>query len=159
MSVFAVRASLVQTLDDALAYFSYDVQVELATTERTSVLTEEALQVPGVEAAEPWRFASTAGRRATPAEGQAVIPFGLPPDAKSVRRRCRRDAGWCRRTAMRSWPRPTSATNDPDLAVGDTVTLRIDGKDTAWTLVGIAQSPIPAALPLCAGARPGAGDG
>jgi putative ABC transport system permease protein len=29
----------------------------------------------------------------------------------------------------------------PDLRVGDELTLRIDGKDTAWTLVGIAQSP------------------
>jgi hypothetical protein len=55
------NARLVRRVDenDSLAYFSYDVQVELATTERTSVLTGEALQVPGVEAAEPWRFAST----------------------------------------------------------------------------------------------------
>ena len=63
MSVFAVRASLVKTLDDTLAYFAYDVQVELATTERTSVLVDEAMAVPGVVAAEPWRFASTRGRR------------------------------------------------------------------------------------------------
>ena len=33
--------------------------------------------------------------------------------------------------------------DNPGLAVGDEVTLRIDGRDTAWTLVGIAQSPTP----------------
>lgn len=31
--------------------------------------------------------------------------------------------------------------DEPDLRVGDDVTLRIDGQDTTWTLVGIVESP------------------
>jgi putative ABC transport system permease protein len=31
--------------------------------------------------------------------------------------------------------------DEPDLAIGDTVTLRVNGRDAAWTLVGIVESP------------------
>ena len=59
MAVFTVRASLYQTLDDALAYFDYDVQVELAGSARADLLETEAARVPGVVAAEAWRFATS----------------------------------------------------------------------------------------------------
>src|SRR3712207_7869259 len=31
--------------------------------------------------------------------------------------------------------------DEPDLRVGDTVTLKIDGQPTEWTLVGFVESP------------------
>ena len=141
MSVFSVRASLVQTLDDSLAYFAYDVQVELATTERTSVLTQEALAVPGVEAAEPWRFAGTQFVHAGAAEGQSVVAFGLPPGARSVRPTMQEGRWLVPEDGNAIVATANIRDEEPNLAVGDTITLRIDGKDTDWTLVGIAQSP------------------
>ena len=141
VSVFAVRASLVKTLDDTLAYFAYDVQVELATTERTSVLVDEAMAVPGVVAAEPWRFASTGVVDASGTEGRQVIAFGLPPNARTVRPTVQ-EGRWLLPSDGNALVATANVRDDqPDLAVGDTVTLRIDGKDTAWTLVGIVQSP------------------
>ena len=141
MSVFAVRASLVKTLDDTLAYFAYDVQVELATTERTSVLVDEAMQVPGVTAAEPWRFASTQVVDASGVEGRSTVAFGLPPNARTVRPTLQ-EGRWLLPDDGNAIVATANIREDePDLAVGDTVTLRIDGKDTAWTLVGIVQSP------------------
>lgn len=141
MSVFAVRASLVKTLDDTLAYFAYDVQVELATTERTSVLVNEATAVPGVEAAEPWRFASTAVVDASGTEGPQVIAFGLPANAQTVRPVVQ-EGRWLVPQDGNALVATANVRDDnPDLRVGDAVTLRIDGKDTTWTLVGIVQSP------------------
>ena len=140
MSVFAVRASLVKTLDDTLAYFAYDVQVELATTERTSVLVDEAMAVPGVMAAEPWRFAST-GIVNDGVEGRSVVAFGLPPNAQTVRPTIQ-EGRWLLPDDGNAIVATANVRDDePDLAVGDTMTLRIDGKDTTWTLVGIVQSP------------------
>ena len=141
MSVFSVRASLVKTLDDTLAYFAYDVQVELATTERTSVLVNEAMAVPGVVAAEPWRFASTGVVDAGGTEGPQVVAFGLPPNAQTVRPVVQ-EGRWLLPDDGNALVATANVRDDnPDLAVGDTVTLRIDGKDTAWTLVGFVQSP------------------
>ncbi len=141
MSVFAVRASLVKTLDDTLAYFAYDVQVELATTERTNVLVNEAMAVPGVVAAEPWRFASTGVVDAGGTEGPQVIAFGLPANAQTVRPTVQ-EGRWLVPDDGNALVATANVRDDnPDLDVGDAVTLRIDGKDTTWTLVGIVQSP------------------
>ncbi|HEY8169017.1 MAG TPA: FtsX-like permease family protein [Candidatus Limnocylindrales bacterium] len=141
MSVFSVRASLVQTLEDALAYFAYDVQVELATTERTSVLTDAALAVPGVVAAEPWRFAGTQVVHDGAATGQSVFAFGLPPEARSVRPTMQEGRWLVPEDGNALVATANIREEEPDLAVGDELVLRIDGKDTTWTLVGIAQSP------------------
>ena len=141
MSVFSVRASLEKTLDDLLRYFAYDVQVELATSERAALLTTETLRVPGVTAAEPWRFASTTFIRSDGSEGRGAFAFGLPADAKTVRPTIQ-EGRWLLPEDGNALVATANLRDDePDLRVGDQVTLRIDGKDTTWTLVGIAASP------------------
>jgi putative ABC transport system permease protein len=142
MSVFSVRASLMRTVEDVLAYFAYDVQVELGSTERTSVLVAEAERVPGVVAAEPWRFASTQVVSTSGAQGRATFAFGLPPNAQSVRPTIL-EGRWLLPDDGNAIVATSNIRDDePDVAVGDEITLRIDGRNTTWTLVGIAQSPM-----------------
>jgi len=141
MSVFAVRASLQLTLDDALRYFNYDVQVELATTERDDVLVREALRVPGVSIAEPWRFASTQIVRDDGREGRTTFAFGLPPNAQTVRPTIQ-EGRWLLPEDGRAIAATANLRDDePDLRVGDEITLRIDGQDGRWVLVGFVESP------------------
>jgi len=141
MAVFTVRASLYQTLDDALAYFDYDVQVELAAPARAGFLVAEAERVPGVEAAEAWRFATTQRIRADGAESRSFITFGLPPDTTMVRPKLQ-EGRWLLPGDGNALVATANVREDePDLAIGDTVTLRVNGRDAAWTLVGIVESP------------------
>ena len=141
MSVFSVRASLQRTLDDALRYFNYDVQVELATTERDDLLVREALRVPGVEAAEPWRFASTQIVTDDGAEGRTIFAFGLPPNAQTVRPTVQ-EGRWLLPEDGRAIVATANLRDDePDLRVGGEVVLRIDGQDGRWVLVGFVESP------------------
>jgi putative ABC transport system permease protein len=133
MSVFSVRSSLQQTLDDTLAYFAYDVQVELPVAERVEVL--------GVAAAEPWQFATVQRVRDDGAEGRTILTFGLPPNPRSVRPRIQ-EGRWLDPADGNAVVATANLLEDePDLRVGDAVTLRIDGQDTTWTLVGIVASP------------------
>lgn len=141
MSVFSVRASLQRTLDDALRYFNYDVQVELATTERDDLLVREALRVPGVEAAEPWRFASTQIVHGDRSEGRTIFAFGLPPNARTVRPTVQ-EGRWLLPEDGRAIVATVNLRDDePDLRVGEEITLRIDGQDGRWVLVGFVESP------------------
>jgi putative ABC transport system permease protein len=141
MAVFSVRASLEKTLDDTLRYFAYDVQVELTTTERAQLLTDEARRVPGVTAAEPWRFAATTIVHDDGSEGRASFAFGLPPDAKTVRPTIQ-EGRWLLPDDGNALVATSNLRDDePDLQVGDDVTLKIDGQDTHWTLVGFVESP------------------
>ena len=74
-------------------------------------------------------------------EGPQVVAFGLPPNAQTVRPVVQ-EGRWLLPDDGNALVATANVRDDnPDLAVGDTVTLRIDGKDTAWTLVGIVQSP------------------
>ena len=141
MAVFTVRASLYQTLDDALAYFDYDVQVELAGSARADLLETEALRVPGVTAAEAWRFASSQRIRADGVESRSFITFGLPPATTMVRPKLQ-EGRWLVPADGNALVATANVRDDePDLRVGDTLTLRVNGRDATWTLVGIVESP------------------
>ena len=141
MSVFSVRSSLQLTLEDTLRYFAYDVQVELAGPERVDHLVETTLAVPGVAAAEPWQFATVQRIRADGTEGRSVFAFGLPPDARSVRPAVQEGRWLVAEDGNALVATANLLEDEPDLHVGDEVTLRIDGQDTSWTLVGIVESP------------------
>jgi putative ABC transport system permease protein len=141
MSVFSVRASLQGTLDATLRYFAYDVQVELSKPAREDALTRETLAVPGVTAAEPWQFATVQRIRPDGSEGRSVITFGLPPDARSVRPTVQSGRWLVPKDGNAVVATANLLEDEPDLRVGDPVTLRIDGQDSTWTLVGIVESP------------------
>ena len=141
MTVFTVRDSLYSTLDDTVRYFNYDVQIELTESARAATVTAEALKVPGVVVAEPWRFSSGQRIRPDGTESPARVMFGLPPDATTVRP-VLVEGRWL----LPGEGNALVATNnlfgdEPDLGVGDELTLRIQGRDTTWTLVGIVESP------------------
>jgi putative ABC transport system permease protein len=141
MAVFSVRASLYRTLDDALAYFDYDVQVELAGSARASLLETEAARVPGVTAAEAWRFASTQRIRGDGSESRSFVTFGLPPATTMVRPRLQ-EGRWLLPADGNALVATANVREDePDLRIGDALTLRVNGRDATWTLVGIVESP------------------
>jgi putative ABC transport system permease protein len=141
MSVFTVRDSLYATLEETVRYFDYDVQVELAEPARAATVTAEALQVPGVVVAEPWRFASAQRVRPDGSESASRVTFGLPPGATTVRPVVM-EGRWLLPGEGNALVATANLLGDEaDLRVGDAVTLRIQGRDTVWTLVGIVQSP------------------
>ena len=91
MTVFTVRDSLYATLDDTVRYFNYDVQVELTEPARAATVVDEALAVPGVTVAEPWRFAE---RAADPARRvREPRPGHVRPAGRRHHGPARRDGG------------------------------------------------------------------
>jgi putative ABC transport system permease protein len=141
MAVFTVRASLYRTLDDALAYFDYDVQVELAAPARADLLEREAMRVPGVVSAEAWRFATTQRIRSDGSESRSFITFGLPTTTTMVRPKIQ-EGRWLLPDDGNALVATANVRSDePDLRVGDRLTMRVNGRDATWTLVGIVESP------------------
>ena len=64
IGVFSVRDSLLLTLDNMFQYVDYDAFLVFQSEHRIDQIEREALSVPGVAAAEGWRFDS--GRRMRP---------------------------------------------------------------------------------------------
>ncbi len=141
MTIFNVRGSLYATLGDTTRYFDYDVQVQLAEPVRATTVVAEALRVPGTTAAEPWRFASAIRQRPDGSEGLSMVMFGLPQDSRTVSP-ILQEGRWLLPGEGNALVATSNIRrDDPDVRVGDTLTLRIAGDDSRWTLVGIVQSP------------------
>ncbi len=141
MTVFTVRDSLYGTLADTVRYFNYEAEIALTEPARAETVVEEALAVPGVTVAEPWRFASSQRVRPDGTTSPARTTFGLPDDATTVRPTVM-EGRWLLPGEGNALVATANLLGDePDLQVGDDVTLKIAGRETTWTLVGLVQSP------------------
>jgi putative ABC transport system permease protein len=141
MSVFTLRASLVGTINETLDYFRYDVQVGLSQPARTPILVKTAEQVPGVVAAEPWTFANAQRVRPDDSTGGSLIVFGLPDGAQTVRPKVEEGRFLLPGDGNALVVTRNFHDDEPDVRIGDEVTLRTEGRDATFTLVGIVQSP------------------
>ena len=141
MSVFTLRASLGGTVDETLAYFNYDVQVQLTEPTRTNVLVRTAEQVPGVVAAEPWTFASAQRVRPDDSTSGNQIVFGLPDGATTVRPVVEEGRFLVPGDGNALVVTRNFLDDETDVKVGDRITLRSKSREAEFTLVGIVQSP------------------
>ena len=138
MGVLSVRASTLKTVDDIGAFWVYDAQVFFGQPEPGADLEREAKRVAGVTEVETRLNASASLKRADGSENQGILAIGLPPDSRFVNPTI--SAG--------RWLEPGDndgivinadvLKDQPNLGVGDTVRLKIRGKEDDWTIVGIA---------------------
>ena len=130
MSVFTLRASLLGTVEETLAYFNYDVQVQLQQPTRTAVLVRTAEQVPGVVAAEPWTFASAQRVRDDDTTSGNLIVFGLPDGATTVRPVLEEGRFLTEGDGNALVVTRNFLDDEPDVRIGDRITLAVRGPRT-----------------------------
>jgi len=144
IGVFSTRESMVGIVEDMLELYSYDVQVSFAEPVPCERIEAEAEQVEGIVRVEGWIVTAADRVRGDGSMGTALTLFGPPPDQQTV------DA-----TLLEGrWLTPDEgnavvlsqgyAQAEPDLSVGDELTLAIGGHDSSWHVVGIYLAPDPA---------------
>ena len=144
IAVFSVRASLLTTLDQSTTYLNYDISVDFDGTYDAQSIEREAMDVPGVVAAETWGAGNA--RRVHP-DGSQGSSFNLdaPPAGTSLVRPTILEGRWLRPDDQRAIVLDTDVLKtEPDLRVGDDIVLRIQRDDTTWRVVGIAQTTLSA---------------
>ncbi len=137
ISVFNVRVSLFRYVEQVGNYFLADVTLDFDQSYRINKVASYALQVPGVVAVEGWTYANAeilypdgsvadnVNILAPPADTQLVQPLmvegrWLQPDDK--RKLVISEGIW---------------DYYPNLHSGDTLNLRINGREETWQVVGI----------------------
>lgn len=140
IAVTTVQASLNATLDDALNYWQYDIDADLTQSHRIDQLVREAKQVPGVVDAESWGGSSV--RRVRGAKRESDNYSMLAPNAATKMLKPYVLAGrWLLPDDENAVVLNTEVTkNEPDIQVGDEITLKLDNKDTTWRVVGIVRA-------------------
>ncbi len=139
VAVFAVRASLLLTLEDALQYWQYDVGVVFSRPYRVEDIERQVLAVPGVAKAESWGYHGVRRVRDDGSESENLVMVAPPADTQLLRPQV-----WRGRWLL---PEDESALvvntdllrAEPDIRVGSQITLTLDGRQTSWTVVGIIR--------------------
>jgi putative ABC transport system permease protein len=139
IAVLSVHASLLTTLDDALTYWNYDIEVDFAHSHRIPKIEREAMSVPGVVDAESWT--GNTARRVRP-DGHEGANFSIIAP--------RADTNLIQPKILEGrWLQPDDENaivvntyvlkEEPDIKVGDEIVLKIETRETRWRVVGIVK--------------------
>jgi putative ABC transport system permease protein len=139
VGVFSVRESLLLTLDDALKYFNYDVGISFNRSFRIDQIEREALQIPGVIAAESWGFNSTRRLRPDDTESDNLVIIAPPAETKMLAPTII-EGRWLLPGDESAVVLNTNTTRlEPDLKVGSELTLKFNGRESTWRIVGLVK--------------------
>lgn len=139
ISVFSVRSSLLRTMDHALEFYNYDIYFGFRQPHRMNELRDLALAMPGVEHAESWSYAHFTRIRPDGVESQSFQLTGVQPNSDIVRP-VLLSGRWLLPEDENAIVINTELRQEqPDIQAGDELTLKINGKESTWTVVGIAE--------------------
>lgn len=134
-----MRASLFRTLEATLVAQGFDVQIGLDEPTHRRRVEQVAAQVAHIAALESWTIRQGVPVRADASQGDDVRVFALPaatqlfqPDLIAGR--------WLEPEDTNAIVVPNSLVLlEPSAALGQELTLRIDGEELLWRVVGINQ--------------------
>jgi putative ABC transport system permease protein len=145
IGVFSVQASLDRTLDDLLRWWGFDAIIFLTRPYRTEQITQAALEVPGVTAADVW-FQLPARRvydgtdvAGSTAEAQNLIYLFVPrPESALVPAPKIAEGRWLLPEDENAVVLSTIALKEnPDIQLGDEIMLKIMGRERPYRVVGV----------------------
>jgi putative ABC transport system permease protein len=139
VAVFSVRSSLLLTLEDALKYFNYDVGLNFERPYRTEQIEQVARSVPGVVAVESWGFGSVRRQRPNDTESDNLFLFAPPAETQMLKPTVLQGRWLLPQDENALVVNTGVLKNEPDIKVGDDVTLKIDGRETTWRVVGVVK--------------------
>jgi putative ABC transport system permease protein len=144
IAVLTVHSSLFATLDNALEYWQYDVDMDFTQVHRIDQIEREALNVPGVVAAESWGGAAVRRVRPDDKESQ-TYPIVAPPANTKMIKPVILEGRWLLPDDENAIVINTEVTKEEEkqgapIKVGDTLTFKIDGRESSWRIVGIARA-------------------
>jgi putative ABC transport system permease protein len=137
IGVMSVRESAAETVNELGQAYRFDVEVTLARPYRMQELERHALQVPGVERVEGWATAAATLLYDNGEEGN-VVRILAPPIGSNLTQPKIVEGRWLLPEDEYAIVIDSSLLReDPSLALGDTLRLKIDGRAIDWTIVGI----------------------
>ena len=141
ITTLSVRASLFLTIDSIAAYWQQDVTVELQEP-RTLAEMEAVLEgVDGVTTIEGWTVAPAFRLRDDGTDSTETITlFAIPPDSEFVEPTLLNGRWLTADDENGIVINIDFASKESDIAVDDEITMRINGVESDWHVVGIATT-------------------
>ncbi|BCX02479.1 MAG: hypothetical protein KatS3mg053_0417 [Candidatus Roseilinea sp.] len=142
VSVFTVRDSLNRTLATSLRYWQYDIEVNLRNFHGEDKVLSQMRRVSGVVYAEAWSTNSARRVREDGSESRSISVIAPPADSRLLQPVMIRGR-WL-------LPDDTNAVvinadvlaDEPDIRIGDTITLKFGARRVPVQVVGVTQSTL-----------------
>jgi putative ABC transport system permease protein len=130
---------MLHTLDVAVRFWGYDVELSFRRNYTMAQIGAEALAVPGVMETESWGVTSI--RRLRPDDSESdSITMVAPPAATHMLEPTILEGRWLLPEDENALVINTDVRDmEPDLRLGDSIILRINGRKTSWQIVGLAR--------------------
>lgn len=139
IGVISVKASADKTVAELGQAYRFDVEVQFPRTYRTEQVVQDVLQIPGVEAAEGWLSVGGSLVNQSGEEGNTVRILAPPPGTNLTRPKIV-EGRWLLPEDENAIVVDSSLLReDPSLTVGDSIRLKISGREYDWTIVGVYQ--------------------
>jgi putative ABC transport system permease protein len=139
MSVLSVRASLFRTLEATLLTQGFDVQIQLDQSYHRPRVVQAAAPVAGVTLLETWTVRQGSPVRGDGSEGDDVRVYAVPPTTAMVQPDLV-GGRWLQSTDRNVLVAPISLANsEPTAGLGQELTLRMDGQESTWRVIGVNQ--------------------
>jgi putative ABC transport system permease protein len=140
ISVLNLQTATNVAMDSMKGYFLADVNINLNRSYRLERLEEIVGSVPGVAGIEAWMYAD--GELHNPDGSDQNVAFIAPPSDSQLIAPVLTAGRWV-------VPEDDNAVVignhllkvRPDLRVGDVLTIKVDGRDTTWHIVGFYKLP------------------
>lgn len=132
----SVKVSLVQFFN---SLYRFDVSVNLDRNYRSERLVQEALQVSGVTYAETWGYVGARRLRSDDTESE-IIFFQSPPQNSPLIDPIVLRGRWLNENDTNGIVVSSGLVKEEeDLDVGDTITLKLKGREIDWHIVGVVK--------------------
>jgi putative ABC transport system permease protein len=138
IGVYNLWASFDKVINDIQGYFLADINVNFSRAYRFDKVSEMALNIPGVSSVEGWlEYPGTVIPEEEDAAGRQ-INFVAPPSTSTLIDPVITAGRWLEPGDENAIVIGNHLLNIfPDLKIGDTLTIKIDEKETQWHIVGI----------------------
>jgi len=143
IAIAHLYVSALDTLEEQLAaYSNFDIQISLREPVRLSTVDRVAAQIPQVVDTEVWTTALGRRIRDDGEEGGSFPIMGVPANSQALSP-ILLDGRWIQPGDQNGLVISTYMLElEPDLQVGDNIEIKLDGRETFWTIVGITNGPL-----------------
>ncbi|MDR3575562.1 MAG: FtsX-like permease family protein [Anaerolineaceae bacterium] len=135
ISILSVWSSLNRTVQEAFKFYGFDSEIVLKYPYRIERINQEALNIPGVAALEGWGEVVGSITHSQGTQDQIAI-LGLPADSKVVNPTMIEGRWIVAGDENALVVTPGFLQKEVGYRVGDTVVMKLQGKDTSWHIVG-----------------------
>jgi putative ABC transport system permease protein len=140
-SVTSIQSSLDRTLEDVMQYSAYDVELNLSQAEPVTAAIAEAERLPGVDYAEGWIATNASRIRPDGMQNSNIWLMAAPPETDLIRPTLT-EGRWLQPGEEALVVNVDFQRDEADIGVGDLATLRVEGHEVSWPVVGIVSSQL-----------------